>query len=198
MASTRQDGERDGGDGDDELDELFKSPTLARPSTPPPKSKVGSTDELFKTPTHPTPSHRPITRSISRSIRSIRSIASPSQILLLERTPTKTPRLPGSASRRRSPRNHQGGFEVFDTPISRTISQMLSEGNGFGGDDLDFGLPAIDGDAGNLIDFGNLLSTDVIMPSSPPKEGSMSFDYHASSSVWAQWDLDTASSLDNN
>lgn len=193
MASTRHDGEAN---DDNDLEALFKSPTLPRPSTPPPNAKATTPSEPFKTPTRPTPSHRPITRSISRSIRSIRSIASPSQALM-DRTPTKTPRLPGSASRRRSPRNHQGGFEVFDTPISRTISQMFSEGNGFGGDDLDLSsLPALDGNAGSLIDFGNLLSTDAVMPSSPPKDGSMSFDYHASSSVWAQWDLDTAGSMD--
>lgn len=196
MASTRQDGEIN---NHGHLDDLFKSPTLARPSTPPPTSKNGGTpNEPFKTPTRPTPSHRPITRSISRSIRSIRSIASPGQNLI-QRTPTKTPRLPGSGSRRRSPRNHEGGFEVFDTPISRTISQMFSEGNGFGDNDLDLSsLPALDGNGGGLIDFGCLLSTDAVVPSSPPKDGSMSFDYHGSSSVWAQWDLDTTGGMDTN
>ncbi|KAK4143757.1 uncharacterized protein C8A04DRAFT_28541 [Dichotomopilus funicola] len=100
---------------EDELEqELFGTPP-ARPSTPPPRAAAGP----FKTPTRPTPSHRPITRSISRSIRSSRNIAgSPSQVFAhpFERTPTKTPRSgngggevnflhPSSASKRRSPRH---------------------------------------------------------------------------------------------
>ncbi|KAH6850836.1 hypothetical protein B0I37DRAFT_324241 [Chaetomium sp. MPI-CAGE-AT-0009] len=98
---------------EDELEleqELFGTPPR-RPSTPPPKTAAGP----FKTPTRPTPSHRPITRSISRSIRSTRSIPkSPGQLFAghhLQQTPTKTPRSsgaflhPSSASRRRSPRS---------------------------------------------------------------------------------------------
>jgi len=183
---------------DDGLEALFKSPTIARPCTPPPNAKAGASKELFKTPTQVTPSHRPITRSISRSIRTIRSIASPGQtMMVLQRTPTKTTPpvgfgFPGSASRRRSPRNRQGELEVFDTPISRTINLMFSDGAVFGENDLDLSnLPSLDGNGGGLIDFGNLLSTDAIMPSSPPKDGSLSFDYLTSTSAWAGWDLDT-------
>ncbi|KAG6262170.1 hypothetical protein E4U49_003322 [Claviceps purpurea] len=186
------------------LDEaLFKSPTIARPCTPPPHANnagAGAPKEPFKTPTQVTPSHRPITRSISRSIRSLRSIASPRQNLeLLQRTPTKTlPAafgFPGSASRRRSPRNHQGDFEVFDSPLSRTMNMMFSDGIIFGENELDLSnLPALDGNGGGLIDFGNLLSTDAMMPSSPSKDGAggLSFDYLASSSAWVGWDLDTS------
>ncbi|KAG6000717.1 hypothetical protein E4U54_001320 [Claviceps lovelessii] len=180
---------------DDGLEALFKSPTsIARPCTPPPNANAGASRDLFKTPTQATPNHRPITRSISRSIRSIRSIASPVQtMMLLQQTPTKTSPaafgFPGSAGRRRSPRNRQGEFEVFDTPISRTINLMFSDG--FGENDLDLSnLPSLDGNGGGLIDFGNLLSTDAIVPSSPPKDGSLSFDYLASTSAWAGWDLD--------
>ncbi|KAG5979741.1 hypothetical protein E4U55_004814 [Claviceps digitariae] len=182
---------------DDGLEALFRSPTIARPCTPPPNANAGASKELFKTPTQATPNHRPITRSVSRSIRSIRTIASPGQtMMLLQRTPTKTPPaafgFPGSASRRRSPRNRQGDFEIFDTPISRTINLMFSDGAVFGDNDLDLSnLPSLDGNGGGLIDFGNLLSTDAIMPSSPPKDGSLSFDYLASTSAWASWDLDT-------
>ncbi|KAK2603500.1 hypothetical protein QQS21_004360 [Conoideocrella luteorostrata] len=195
VATTNTDGQNDEHNG---ISTLLKSPAGARPSTPPPNSKTGTPNEPFKTPTRPTPNHRPITRSISRSIRSIRSVASPGQLASLQRTPTKTPRVAfgnlGSVGHRRSPRNHQGEFEIFDTPISRTISQMFSDGTGFGDNDLDLSnLPALDGSAGGFIDFGNLLSTDAVMPSSPPRDGSMSFDYHASSSVWAQWDLDSGS-----
>lgn len=185
----------------DELEALFRSPGPARPSTPPPNAKSAPSAN-FKTPTQPTPSHRPITRSVSRSIRSVRSIlASPSHLALLQRTPTKTPRptlaVPDSASRRRSPRNHQTAFEVFDTPITRTINQMLSEPNGFGLDtnDLDLGnLPTLDNHQ-SFMDFGNFLSTDGIMPSSPPKAGSLAFDYE-DSDVWATWGVDGVNSLE--
>ncbi|KAK4137584.1 hypothetical protein BT67DRAFT_447360 [Trichocladium antarcticum] len=78
-------------DAHDDLEqELFGTPPR-RPSTPPPKAGPGP----FKTPTRPTPSHRPITRSISRSIRSIRALPkSPGNLFpfhLGQRTPSKTP-----------------------------------------------------------------------------------------------------------
>ncbi|KAL2178959.1 uncharacterized protein P884DRAFT_195807 [Thermothelomyces heterothallicus CBS 202.75] len=97
---------------EDELEqELFGTPPR-RPSTPPPKATAGP----FKTPTRPTPNHRPITRSISRSIRSSRGsiLKSPAQLFALqhlEQTPSRTPRSasgfphPGSASKRRTPRS---------------------------------------------------------------------------------------------
>lgn len=179
--------------GQDDLDALFRSSTTIRPSTPPPKDKspVGP----FKTPTRSTPNHRPVTRSVSRSIRASRSRTSPISVrqALFQRTPTRTPR-----STRRSPRNHQPGVDsVFDTPISRTIIQMLSEPNGFdiGDNDLDLSsLPGLDEHDGSLLDFGNLLSTDAVMPSSPPK-GAFGFDYNASASVWAQWDIEHSADL---
>lgn len=98
---------------DDLEQELFGTPPRC-PSTPPPKTAAGP----FKTPTRPTPSHRPITRSISRSIRSSRSAPkSPGQLFAghLQQTPTKTPRSsggflhPSSASRRRTPRSSSNG-----------------------------------------------------------------------------------------
>lgn len=187
----------DGGAKDnDDLEALFRSPAVGRPSTPPPNAKSQGSGGIFKTPTRPTPSHRPITRSVSRSLRSVKSVlASPGHLALLQKTPSKTPgsarSVSGNSLLRRSPRNHQGTFDVFDTPISRSINQMLSEPNGFGlGDhELDLNsLPSLDGNHNALIDFGNLLSTDGIMPSSPPKGGSMSFDYEAS---WATWNMDS-------
>ncbi|KAF9776855.1 hypothetical protein IL306_004884 [Fusarium sp. DS 682] len=101
---------------DDDIEALFNSP--ARPSTPPPKSKADTDSALFKTPTRPTPSHRPITRSVSRSLRSVRDLLSPSQQALLQRTPTRSP-----GSVRRSPRlDLEGKLEgVFDRPLGRTI-----------------------------------------------------------------------------
>ncbi|KAM0204774.1 hypothetical protein ACHAQD_007936 [Fusarium lateritium] len=170
---------------DDDIEALFNSPT-ARPSTPPPRSKGDSDSALFKTPTRPTPSHRPITRSVSRSLRSVRDMLSPSQQALLQRTPTRSP-----GSVRRSPRlNLEHRLEsVFDTPLSRTITQLLSEPNfDLGNSNLDFSsLPLLDADPVSLAEFGNFLSTDGIMPSSPPKNGALSFTYSDSDNVWAEW-----------
>lgn len=123
---------------EDELEqELFGTPP-ARPSTPRPRAAAGP----FKTPTRPTPSHRPITRSISRSIRSSRNIAgSPSQVFAhpFERTPTKTPRSgeinflhPSSASKRRSPRHgdqfphsHFGAMDEGDRDSNMTAALQM-------------------------------------------------------------------------
>ncbi|KJZ75027.1 hypothetical protein HIM_05513 [Hirsutella minnesotensis 3608] len=175
--------------------QALRSPTIARPSTPPPGSQGNAHQGPFKTPTRATPSHRPITRSVSRSLRSIRIMASPSQVLP-QQTPTKTPRLGsglmGSALVRRSPRNHQGEFHGFDTPISRSLSQIFSDPNTFDiVDNMDLGsLPAMDENQGGLIDFGNLLSTDALVPSSPSRDTSIGFDYRGSANVWAQWTLE--------
>ncbi|GAB1314301.1 CENP-A multicopy suppressor protein 2 [Madurella fahalii] len=207
-------------DENDELaQELFGTPPRC-PSTPPPKPTAGP----FKTPTRPTPSHRPITRSISRSIRSIRTMPkSPGQMFAtvtghsFQRTPSKTPRSStgnssSSIGRRRSPRHQQHlhphfaldiddamhGMQ-FDSPFTATLNQLLSEANEFtagspshGLKDLDHldlsSLPPLaggqndddcsnsgnrDGNGANhhhqhLMDFGSFLSTDLVMPSSPP------------------------------
>ncbi|XWX02019.1 hypothetical protein V2A60_010051 [Cordyceps javanica] len=183
----------------DDPEALFRSPAIARPSTPP-NAKAAAAAEPFKTPTRATPSHRPVTRSVSKSLRTVRSVSSPSQLALMQATPTKTPRsIRGGAvslARRRSPRNHQNAFDVFDTPISRTINQLLSEPNGFTLDsELDLSnLPALESSHDTLLEFGNLLSTDAIMPSSPPRDGSISFDYDAS---WAEWSMDAPAQADN-
>jgi hypothetical protein len=177
-----------GGHLDDDIEALFNSP--ARPSTPPPKSKVDTDSALFKTPTRPTPSHRPITRSVSRSVsrslRSVRDMLSPNQQALLQRTPTKSP-----ANVRRSPRlNLENKLDsVLDTPLSRTITQLLSEPNfDLNNTNFDFSsLPLLDADPSSLIEFGNFISTDGIMQSSPTKDGSVSFSYEGSDNVWAEW-----------
>ncbi len=207
---------------DDDLDqELFGTPPN-RPSTPPQKSVNSG---VFKTPTRPTPSHRPITRSISRSIRTVRSVVkSPGQFSLSQiiRTPSKTPRSSGSqpimysTGKRRSPRNGHlhAHFALedemhgvhFDSPFTATLNQLLSEANEFtagspshGLADLDMNsLPTLDSDAAsqhlahtNALDFGNFLSTDLVMPSSPPllrnQGGSMNFGASLNAeSLWAQ------------
>ncbi|KXJ93207.1 hypothetical protein Micbo1qcDRAFT_232804 [Microdochium bolleyi] len=152
----------------DEFADLF-GPTPARPSTPPPKSAESIP---FKTPTRP-PSHRPVTRSVTHSVlRSGRSLKSPNPGLMLERTPTrsatKTPR--SSARKRTQAAAHNLDSFVFDSPMTKSINQMLSEANGFEGE-LD--LSMLNSDDANLnvdahFDFSALLSTDAPMPSSPP------------------------------
>ncbi|KAL2151975.1 hypothetical protein VTH82DRAFT_5159 [Thermothelomyces myriococcoides] len=126
---------------EDELEqELFGTPPR-RPSTPPPKATAGP----FKTPTRPTPNHRPITRSISRSIRSTRGgsvLKSPAQLFAfqhLEQTPTRTPRSlsgslhPGSASKRRTPRsggrNNNGNHDA-EFALDASEHNQLSIGMG--------------------------------------------------------------------
>ncbi|PMB68632.1 hypothetical protein BM221_005213 [Beauveria bassiana] len=186
----------------DDPEALFRSPLIARPSTPQ-NAKASVAAEPFKTPIRATPSHRPVTRSVSRSLRTVRSVSSPSQLARMQATPTKTPHSirSGQASqaglaRRRSPRNHQNDFDPFDTPISRSINQLLSEPNHFSLDsELDLGhLSALESSHDALLDFGNLLSTDGIMPSSPPRNGSVSFDYDAS---WASWSMEAPNHGEN-
>ncbi|KAI1266716.1 hypothetical protein F5Y18DRAFT_364243 [Xylariaceae sp. FL1019] len=155
-----------------------------RPSTPPPRA---ANSGPFKTPTRPTPSHRPITRSVSKSLR---CTGSPGQ-RLLDRTPTRTPkRTPRSAFvasglPRRSPRHlclsDAIGGSHMNSPMSQSISQMMSDGNHLlmhtptHGFDLDFGSL---GPMDNIDHFGDfdfsLLNTDPLMPSSPPlRDGGM-------------------------
>lgn len=170
---------------------LFGTP--ARPSTPTPKERPAA---VFKTPTRPTPSHRPITRSVSKSIRTARSTAkSPGHALhQVQGTPTKTPR---SSARQRNgddtPHNRHlhahfaadvddGGLSgcmtaEFGTPFSSTLNQLLSEANDFTAGSSAHGLVEFDlpldsdtGLSGHLegLDFGHFLTTDAVMPSSPP------------------------------
>ncbi|KAM0328537.1 hypothetical protein ACHAQA_004944 [Verticillium albo-atrum] len=183
---------------DDELEALFRSP-MARPSTPPPKD-ISNNAGLFKTPTRPTPSHRPVTRSISKSIKSGRSRPSPAQALaMLQATPTRTPRsvariLGGeSPSLRRSPRftAHDDPMSLLETPMTRSISQMLSD-YGVDEDGLCLGsiagLPDLDGHDDVPFDFGSLLGSDGAGASSPARtKRGAGFDYTGTASMWAEW-----------
>ncbi|KAF8852645.1 hypothetical protein BDZ45DRAFT_100387 [Acephala macrosclerotiorum] len=156
-------------DMDAELLRLFEEEMAkedhARPTTPVQKSPVANP---FKTPTRPTPSHRPITRSVSRSIRSGKS---PRQLLTFNRTPSRTPR--------RSPRHHDA---VFESPFTATLNQMMSEANNQTspsrqGLELDFSnlpnLPDLPPMGNQHYDMNfsieDFFSTDVPMPSSPPR-----------------------------
>jgi hypothetical protein len=162
----------EGDDADTELLRLFEEEMakgdVARPSTPTGKSPSANP---FKTPTRQTPSHRPVTRSVSRSIRSARSAKSPSQLLMFTRTPSRTP------GTRRSPRHHDS---VFESPFTATLNQLMSEANNQtsparNGMELDFGtlppLPNINQNQNMDMNFSleDFFSTDVPMPSSPPR-----------------------------
>ncbi|CAK7220081.1 hypothetical protein SBRCBS47491_004068 [Sporothrix bragantina] len=206
----------------DDMEDLFGTPPPpTRPSTPPPKlGSQGSPSFAagpFKTPTRPTSNHRPITRSVSKSIVRSAVVACPQSpskegLMLLQRTPSKTPRsmaIPGSAGRTRRMASvtpgrqqqqhqqfmHQQSLHVplqidgvpFDTPLTSTLNQLLSEANDFttgspshGLTDLDLASIAnlnsddlghsFESSAGD-IDFGSYLDTDLIMPSSSPLLG---------------------------
>ncbi|KAL2207739.1 hypothetical protein CC79DRAFT_1333554 [Sarocladium strictum] len=196
---STKDGSSNGEIDVDELEALFQSP--ARPSTPPPRAKQTDRSSAFKTPTRPTPSQRPVTRSVSRSMRSQRSIMSPNQ--QAPGTPSRTPRgalfPPGSALPRRSPRNHDPNFDQLgETPVTRTINQMLmSDPSGFLGPDSEMELAHLTGMGhaqSDMLDFGNFLSTDNMMPSSSPNKASFGVvDYdHSHAFDWEQWDAGMA------
>ncbi|KAG7108884.1 hypothetical protein HYQ44_012248 [Verticillium longisporum] len=185
-------------DDDDELEALFRSP-MARPSTPPPQD--GNYPGPFKTPTRPTPSHRPVTRSISKSIKSGRSRPSPAQALaMLQATPTRTPRSLArvlgceSPSLRRSPRftGHDDlASALLETPMTRSISQMLSD-YGVEDDGLGFGsiagMPELEGLDDIPFDFGSLLGSDATAVSSPSKaKRGTGFDYAGTENMWTGW-----------
>ncbi|KAJ5050692.1 uncharacterized protein L3040_002567 [Drepanopeziza brunnea f. sp. 'multigermtubi'] len=153
-------------------EEMAKGNEIERPSTPVQKTP---TQNPFKTPTRPTPSHRPITRSVSRSIRSARSrrsANSPSQLRIFDRTPTRTPR---TGTRRRSPRNED---PLFESPFTQTLNQLMAEANNQESPsrphtdlELDFdSLPDLGQQHNVDLDFNleDFYSTDVPMPSSPP------------------------------
>lgn len=169
-------------DGED-LEALFRSPLPPRPSTPTQDAGAVSPAAVFKTPTRSTPNRRPMTRSVSRSQRTVRSWTSPNK---LQKTPSKTPsRTPRGhlnppqtpLSRRRSPRhqpNTEFGESEWNTPISRAITQMLSDnpllsdGNFAAfSDDMDFNdLPPMDDQAmAGAVD--SWFSTDPDMMGAP-------------------------------
>lgn len=181
--------------GDADILRLFEE-EMARPSTPEGKSP---SQNPFKTPTRPTPSHRPITRSVSRSIQSAKS---PGQLLLFQKTPSKTP---SSSARRRSPRNHSHNFE---SPFTATLNQIMADANEphspSRGMQLDFSnlpdLPVMGTTQHANYSLDDFFSTDVPMPSSPPRLGNFHLyeDPLTMSSVdWTEFsDFDT-SMLDN-
>ncbi|KAI1138795.1 hypothetical protein F5Y05DRAFT_351057 [Hypoxylon sp. FL0543] len=159
---------------EDDFADIFGTPP--RPSTPPPKPNSGGP---FKTPTRATPGHRPVTRSVTRSMRSGRSITSPTQMLMMDRTPTRTPR--SNMVKHHSPRGFMPSQlldnQIFDTPMSRAFGQLFSNDDQpampssphLGLDMSSLSLPMTDSFSGEPFDM-SFLDTDVTMPgsSSPP------------------------------
>ncbi len=116
-----------------------------------------------------------------------------------------------STGKRRSPRNaplhaHFALDDVhFDSLFTATINQLLSEANDFtagspshGLVDLDLtGLPNLPSElnnealaqhlaTANALDFGNFLSTDMVMPSSPPLLRNHGGSLNFGADLWAQ------------
>jgi len=154
-------------EADAELARLFEE-ELSHPTTPIQKTP----SELpFKTPPRPASNHRPVTRSVTRSNKS-KAHFSP------HRTPSKTPT---SWARRRSPRYQD---QVFESPFTASLNQLMSDANNFSPTrndsslDIDFGtLPDLPFDHNTHSDLNfqlaydndDFFSTDIHMPSSPPR-----------------------------
>ncbi|KAJ0163026.1 hypothetical protein CTA2_3627 [Colletotrichum tanaceti] len=156
---------------DDALEDLFRSPGIARPSTPPPRERAANNGP-FKTPTRPTPSHRPITRSVTRSVsRSLRSgdvLRSPAAV---RRTPTRTPRSAKNPIRR-SPRLHHDEFtqmelaleeylqtqpidHQYDSDMLEAMNRALAESVNTAGSNFDITSMVLDSNC--QLEFGDLL-----------------------------------------
>ena len=159
---------------EDDMEDLF-GPAPVHPSTPPlPEGDHGA----FKTPNRPTPSHRPITRSVSRSMRSSRGMTRAISPQQAGQTPTPL--------KKRLPRNqhttHRGEPPAEETPFTRSLTQLLSEAHSFTADSpsqavhslaVEFDMEAFPGADGrhedlSVHDFSQFFSTDAVMPSSPP------------------------------
>jgi hypothetical protein len=135
--------------------ELFGTPPN-RPTTPP--SKGSGFSLPFKTPTRATlGQHRPITRSVSRTIKSVKSVTkTPGQLDHLLQTPSRSSSRdngrPSSMLKKRTPgaifqpihahfalqdELHEAAFE---SPFTATLQQLLSEANEFTADSSSHGI----------------------------------------------------------
>ncbi|EPE33172.1 Glucocorticoid receptor-like (DNA-binding) [Glarea lozoyensis ATCC 20868] len=162
------------GDEDLELLRLFGE-DMARPSTPPQKSPHTN---AFKTPTRPTPNHRPITRSVSKSIRSAKS--SGRRLNFGQNTPTP----------RRSPRNRD---VVFESPFTTTLKELMSEANSqtpARNIELDFNnMPDLPISNSAVFNMDHFFSTNGPLPSSPPRMFSLYEDTTAMDNInWQEFD----------
>lgn len=180
---------------EDDLEDLFRSPAIPRPSTPPPRERPAQNGP-FKTPTRPTPSHRPITRSVTRSVsRSMRSgdlLRSPAAV---RRTPTRTPRS-AKGPIRRSPRLHHDEFtqmelaleeylqtqpvdHQYDSDMLEAMNRALAES--MNASDSGFDITSMVMDSSCQLEFGDLLGS----PSRPtPRPGRVANDYED----WDTWE----------
>ncbi|QSZ37287.1 hypothetical protein DSL72_009381 [Monilinia vaccinii-corymbosi] len=144
---------------DSELMRLIEE-QFALPTTPVQKTPVPNP---LKTPNRATPNHRPITRSVTKSGRSGKS---PHHLLAPPKTPSKTP-----GSCRRTPR----GNAIFESPFTAQLNRLMSDNPiNSPSQHLDFNnlpdLPNFENESYNLQQYDeDFFSTDVPMPSSPPR-----------------------------
>ncbi|KAI6783033.1 uncharacterized protein J7T54_002195 [Emericellopsis cladophorae] len=188
----------------DDLEDLFRSPLPLRPTTPLNNGKAAAPTTPFKTPARATPSHRPITRSVSRSIKSKETmLASP--LLTFKRTPSRTPSKPVlddmALLATLSKQAHEGcegnamDFDesIFDTPLCRAVNQMLSESNFGMHDDDGMDLIDVDMNAPDWASFNTIFSTDAPVPSSPPMKafpGQVDLSFEAQAQMSEPWSMD--------
>ncbi|OLN84928.1 hypothetical protein CCHL11_04065 [Colletotrichum chlorophyti] len=181
----------------DDLEDLFRSPGIVRPSTPPPRERANNNGP-FKTPTRPTPSHRPITRSVTRSVS--RSLKSGD----LLRSPATTRRTPRSAKGpiRRSPRLHHDEFsqmefaleeylqtqpvdQQYDSDMLEAMNRALAESMNASGTSFDITSMVLDSSC--PLEFGDLLGS----PSRPtPRAGAIADRVLTDYEDWDNWEAD--------
>ncbi|KAL0943756.1 GATA transcription factor [Colletotrichum truncatum] len=178
----------------DDLEDLFRSPAIARPSTPPPRDRAPNNGP-FKTPTRPTPSHRPITRSVTRSVsRSLRSCDLLRSPVAVRRTPTRTPRS-AKGPIRRSPRLHQDEFsqmelaleeylqtqpmdQQYDSDMLEAMNRALAETMNASVTNFDISSMVLDSNC--QLEFGDLLGS----PARPSPRARQLTDYDD----WETWE----------
>lgn len=155
-------------EGDDEFLKMFEE-EMARPTTPVEKD---IRQNPFKTPNRPTPRGRGINGSASKSGQK-----SSSNMLHLTptRTPRRSPRNHNTEMPRRSPRNIE---QEFMSPFTASLNRIMSQADDHANSSpsrhemgIDFenmpNLPLQNHE--NNFSLEDLFSTDVPMPSSPPR-----------------------------
>lgn len=156
---------------DDEFLKMFEE-EMARPTTPVQKEIP---ENLFKTPNRPTPRGRGANGSASRSGQ--KSSGNMLHLTPTRRTPRRSPRNHNTEMPRRSPRHIE---QEFMSPFTASLNRIMSAGNDHAqansspsrhGMGIDFeNLPDLPlQNHNNNFSLEDFFSTDVPMPSSPPR-----------------------------